>query len=327
MGREGSIVRHGVIAGALAATVLVLWFLIIDWRSDRLFYTPNLLGSVLTGSDDVPAGFTALTAIYTVVHYVLFAVVGIAVTWLVGSMGRAPGLLLGLVVGFLLFDLLFYAAVAITGRDVVGLLGWPSVLFGNIVAGVVMLAYLNMNGVYATVDWRSALSRHSILREGLIAGALGATIVAVWFLISDLIAREMFYTPAALWSAFAHGARDAADVQINTFTVGVYTMIHFAAFIVVGLIAAALVHQAERQPPFLLGLALLLVTFQVHFIGLLAIVANWLLESLAWWNVLIGNLLAAGAMGVYLWRQHPGIKRELDAHGTGSGLEEEAALH
>jgi hypothetical protein len=94
----------------------------------------------------------------------------------------------------------------------------------------------------------------------------------------------------------------------------------------VGLVSAALVHQAEKQPPFLLGLALLFITFQVHFIGLLAIVANWLLESLTWWNVLTGNLLAAAAMGVYLWRQHPGIRRDLETHGTGSGLEEEAAL-
>ena len=34
------------------------------------------------------------------------------------------------------------------------------------------------------------------------------------------------------------------------------------------------------------------------------------LGSLAWYNVMIGNLLAAGAMGAYLLRAHPELEQQ-----------------
>jgi len=42
------------------------------------------------------------------------------------------------------------------------------------------------------------------------------------------------------------------------------------------------------------------------FVGLLQQATP--LGSLAWYNVMIGNLLAAAAMGVYLLRAHPGLR-------------------
>src|SRR5205823_1851736 len=42
-----------------------------------------------------------------------------------------------------------------------------------------------------------------ILREGFIAGLIGAGAVALWFLIVDIIAGRPFFTPAMLGSAAA----------------------------------------------------------------------------------------------------------------------------
>ena len=39
---------------------------------------------------------------------------------------------------------------------------------------------------------------HSIVREGLIAGFLGATAVAVWFFIVDMIGGRPLFTPNTL---------------------------------------------------------------------------------------------------------------------------------
>src|SRR6185295_18953790 len=36
---------------------------------------------------------------------------------------------------------------------------------------------------------------HNFLREGLITGFIGATAIAIWFLIVDTIAGHPFYTP------------------------------------------------------------------------------------------------------------------------------------
>jgi len=35
------------------------------------------------------------------------------------------------------------------------------------------------------------------------------------------------------------------------------------------------------------------------------------LGALAWYQVMIGNLIAAAAMGVYLWRVHPLLRQQL----------------
>ena len=42
------------------------------------------------------------------------------------------------------------------------------------------------------------MEQHSIVREGLIAGFLGATAVAVWFFVVDLIGGRPLFTPNAL---------------------------------------------------------------------------------------------------------------------------------
>ncbi|PYO75233.1 MAG: hypothetical protein DMD64_01075, partial [Gemmatimonadetes bacterium] len=54
-----------------------------------------------------------------------------------------------------------------------------------------------------------------ILREGFIAGCIGAAAVAVWFLIVDSINGQPLYTPAMLGSAVFWGAPDPTHVVIE----------------------------------------------------------------------------------------------------------------
>jgi len=53
-----------------------------------------------------------------------------------------------------------------------------------------------------------------------------------------------------------------------------------------------------------------------------AILASPLLGALAWWNVAIGNTIAAAGMGYYLWRQHPKLREELRAHPLGEPMDQ-----
>jgi hypothetical protein len=39
---------------------------------------------------------------------------------------------------------------------------------------------------------------HNFLREGIITGFIGATAIAIWFLIVDTISGRPFYTPILL---------------------------------------------------------------------------------------------------------------------------------
>src|SRR5437879_8787510 len=91
-------------------------------------------------------------------------------------------------------------------------------------------------------------------------------------------------------------------------------MIHVSAFIVVGVVAAALAAEVEVAPPTLYLLVVFFAVFEFGFYVTVAILAQPLLGALAWWNVAIGNAIAALGMGYYLWREHPQIGGELRKH-------------
>jgi len=305
--RASRVFLHGAIAGILAATAVAVLFLVVDWSIHAPFRTPAFLAGAILGMH--PTTTAGAIVPYTFVHYVVFVVIGIL--WVVGGVPTARGILFGIVVGFLLFDLLFYAGILSSGTNIIRALGWPLVLIGNIVAGIVMLAYLRLVEPAAAGGWVEALRQHRTIREGIVAGAIGATIVAVWFLVVDAIQGTILFTPAALGSAFFFGATSPAQVAVDFTTVAGYTLVHYVAFVRVGLVAAAVVRGSEDSPPLVLGLALLFVVAETLFIGLVAIAANWILGAFAWWAIIVGNVLAALGMGAYLWKAHPALQQTM----------------
>ena len=322
-----NLVARGIVAGFVGASALALWFLVIDGLQGRPFFTPAFLAAAVSGRDQV-ALTPSQIGLYTALHYAAFLVIGIVAAWFVRMLDTIPSVLLGGILGFLLFDLVFYGSIWLTGVDVVGAFGWPQVLVGNVLAGMALMATLSILGPERSVSWRTVLDEHRILREGLYGGLIGAGAVAVWFLLIDAIFGRLLFTPGALGSVLFHGARSLADVQTDALTILGYSGLHVLAFFVTGLVAAAIVTEAEDYAmPLILGAILLFVTFETFFIGMLAIVAQWLLAVIPWWSILIGNVIAALAMGAYLWRNHPKLRQafhenrdfeeELAAKGAG----------
>lgn len=162
-----------------------------------------------------------------------------------------------------------------------------------------------------------------ILREGFIAGLIGAAAVALWFLAVDAVNGRPFFTPAMLGSAVFWQEYDPAKVVIEYSRIIGYTMIHVSAFVVVGVIAAALAAEVEIAPPTLFLVVVAFCFFEFGFYILVALLARPLLGTLAWWNVAIGNVIAAFGMGYYLWREHPKIKEALRVHPLGETEEGE----
>lgn len=150
-----------------------------------------------------------------------------------------------------------------------------------------------------------------MLREGILAGLIGAAMVAVWFLVLDLVVGRLFFTPAALGSALFYGVEGTAAVRVTAATVLGYSLVHVAVFLVIGVVFAGLAAQAEAQRSFLMAIVLLFVTSLTLSIGLMAILASWVLAALTWWGIATGNLLAAVAMGVYLWKRHPQLAHDM----------------
>ena len=164
-----------------------------------------------------------------------------------------------------------------------------------------------MRGLYDTLT----SGRGPVAREGAVAGVIGATCVAIWFFIVDLASGHPLFTPTTLGDAvFSLFRPGAANVSPVVAILG-YTVLHYAAFIVTGVIAAGVVAWAGEEPALLLGFAILFVAFEVGFYGFVALLREAsALGDLAWSQVMIGNLISAVAMGVYIWRVHPQLREQ-----------------
>ena len=158
---------------------------------------------------------------------------------------------------------------------------------------------------------------HGTIREGVIAGALGATGVALWFLIVDTIAGQPFFTPRVLGEAVMSIV--APESFASSFViVALYTVFHYAAFILAGIVAVALVHASARQPQLLAGVVILFVALEVEYYGfVLMLQLATRLEGIAWYQVGAANLVAALLMGRYLWMKHPELTHRLNESLSG----------
>ena len=151
------------------------------------------------------------------------------------------------------------------------------------------------------------MNTESVTREGARAGIAGALAVAVWFFFVDLIAGHPLYTPETLGAALVSILR--ANQQLGPIThLAVYTLFHFAAFIVVGIVASAVMKASDREPSIMAGFFVLFVVIEVGFVGYTYVLSKGsALGNIAWYQVGAANLLSALVMGRILFRQHPDV--------------------
>ena len=150
---------------------------------------------------------------------------------------------------------------------------------------------------------------HSTIREGVIAGGLGALAVALWFLLVDGIAGRALHTPALLGAMVLRTPDPiaASEGPNRLLFAAFYTPIHFMLFALFGMLVMFLMHRATKQPSLLMLALMLFAVFEGGFTGLVAILEHTALGELAWYQVAIGNLIAVIVMGWYVWRRHPDV--------------------
>jgi hypothetical protein len=305
MAAESRIVREGIIAGLIGAAAVALLILVFDIASGAPFQSPAILGSaILKGIRDPNlATVSAGTVLgYTIIHGLGFIAVGLIAAYLVASAEREPAMVLALLIFFAAFEVFFLALIAFWALPVLGVLAWWEILAGNLVASAAMLYYFHRCHPGLA---RGLIGRWvDVVREGIVAGLLGGSVVAVWFLLYDAIRLRPLHTPALLGAAVLQGLRNP-DLLIPRLDVVVgYTIFHFAVFAFFGIAVAAFLMGAEREPRILLGLFVLFLCFQIFFFGFLQALDALLAGELPWWNVAIGNLLASVAMITYFFLGH-----------------------
>lgn len=302
----------GLVAGLLGGLAVVLFFLVLDVSRGDPARTPTALASAVLGLTPEALGAPHIAG-FIALQLVVFAIVGGGAVWLFRLAKVPENVPLGAVYGLFVYTLLFYFALSLSDIPVLEVPGWPAVMGGNLLAGVVMGAYLHRVGPLH--GHRGLMRDHPVLREGMIVGLLGAVVLAVWFLVTDLIAGEPFRTSATLGSMlFLPTGGPEAVVRSPSMVLG-YAAVHVAGFLVIGVVLAGSVTGLELFPGLASAILLLFVFFGVAFVGMVVTVGVWILEELSIWSILVGSLLTAGVMVGYLWRVHPTLRDEIRTGG------------
>jgi hypothetical protein len=151
----------------------------------------------------------------------------------------------------------------------------------------------------------------SVLREGIVAGLIGAAVVAVWFFVFDLLRGRPFLTPTLLGSFVFFGVNTPVGMQPALGPILGYTVLHGLAFVAFGIVAATMMAMSEREPALFVAFVVLFAAFEVFFFGVLSVLGQGIQAALVWWSVLVGNLLASVAMLWFLFRAHRALPRTL----------------
>ena len=161
--------------------------------------------------------------------------------------------------------------------------------------------------------------RHSSVREGVLAGIIGATAIVVWFAGIDIVSGMPFHTPsilgAGLISVLGKPPMMPDTVMFHVF---IYTVFHYLAFALVGIVIAVIVHQAARTPAVLAGALVAFVAFQLGAIGITTLFTETRLGGMAWYQIFLANLLATVLMFGFMWKRHPSLRGDLDRALTGT---------
>lgn len=302
---ETSVLREGIVAGCIGAAVVAVWFLVFDLARGTPLLTPALLGNLVFYGVNNPTGLQISAGPilgYTLLHGLAFIAFGVVAAALMAASEREPALVIAVVILFACFEVFFLAVQGALGHSLVGaLVGW-SVLIGNFLAAAAMLGYFLSR--HQTLPRLLVGTWWDVLREGTIAGLIGAAVVALWFLAIDTIHGEPLRTPTLL-------GRGLLKILAGPHPVAIYTVVHGAAFILFGIVAAALIAGAERAPMFLFAVVILFTAFEVFFFGAVIIGAKWVLNELAGWTIFVGNLLASAAMLAYFFHAHRALAHRL----------------
>ena len=144
---------------------------------------------------------------------------------------------------------------------------------------------------------------------GALAGLFGAALLAVWFLYLDFAKGRPLYTPTVLGTALFKGGEELTSPETLAASIPLtllFTLVHGAVFVLIGLAAARLLAVFEAGRNLVLGILLLFAVLALGFFGFAITFSAVALEALQIQDVLIGNAIAAAGMAVYLVRHYRG---------------------
>lgn len=141
--------------------------------------------------------------------------------------------------------------------------------------------------------------------EGMMVGVIGASVVALWFLLVDALQREMLFTPSLVADRLFGHDPDSHALTIDLARVSAVMVLHGGLFVLFGIAAAWLVSRYVKHPS-VPGLFLaLFAVLEAGFLLGSELVIPGAAGEIGHGLVLVANALAAFVMALYLRRSEP----------------------
>ena len=292
---------QGLVGGLIAGAVVAAWFLVTDIAAGHAFETPARLASIILHTPFTGPWPRAVLA-YTVMHFGVFASLGVAGLWLLTLMDREPGLQVGAAFGLGVLNAVHYAGVLVNNANLLTVVPVAQVVAANLLGVMAMMAYLHrVLAIQSPFGW-NVLRGYPVAFEGVSTGLVGAAAVAFWFLLVDLARGGPFLTPAVLGSALLLGGAGPTAVIVSPGVIAAYTFAHVGVFVVLGLLFARVVRERRARSTFWVRVIVILAVVEGLFYGTIFLLGTWVMDDLGWFVVLVANILAAVTMGLWLLR-------------------------
>ena len=139
-----------------------------------------------------------------------------------------------------------------------------------------------------------------VVGDGVFAGLIGASAVALWFLVVDTAFREPLFTPSLVGSALLRGETPSPDHVVTLTMVAGFTAIHSFLFILFGIAASWVVDQFQRTPDLPLITIGTFIALEGGFVIATKLFVPDLAETIGHGLIVAGNVFAAIGMGLWL---------------------------
>ena len=145
IGSVTDILLDGLFTGMIGALAVAVWFLVLDVVAGHPLYTPALLGDVLLHGSQSASREVVIAplqvAAFTAVHFLVFTVVGIVLSYLMTLFEQFPIMFFVLLVLFLCLQVGFFFMDLAVGAQLLGRLRPWTVVVANVLAALGMALY------------------------------------------------------------------------------------------------------------------------------------------------------------------------------------------
>ncbi len=145
--RHSKVFEEGLVSGAIGASAIAAWFLVLDTYFVRPFFTPNIIGTAifqggldLASVDAVPISFETVF-LFTWIHVLVFCFIGVLAALLIQLAEKDPNYGFGVILFAVILEFGFIGASMIASLSILHALTLPAILAGNLIAIVSMGLY------------------------------------------------------------------------------------------------------------------------------------------------------------------------------------------